>query len=385
MKKASILFIPGTPHASKYYRLMLPAQKLSELGYTVNETFFSTVDPITLLAKDSAGNIVDLKKAEVIVFQMVWFEALIKVIKKVKALGIKTFMDVDDHYGALPANNPAFRSFHPKTMLMKNKEGNKEFRQVPQKFKLTHTRHGTHYVRERDNEEKINFAIDNLYQAMQLVDFVQVSTPELADYYQAFNKNILVLPNYIDMDYYQIKKPKNSIVSLGWYGTMTHADDLAIINGLIPDNCKLIIIGAENMVKGENLFTSVKNLELRPPFGEIFNLADAIKDIDIGLCPLVDNQFNRGKSELKAMEFNAMGIPVVASDVAPYSRYVSHGENGFLIKGNKTKFWIRYINQLINDGGLRNEMSLKAKQKAETKDISKNIHLWEEVYNGSIQ
>jgi glycosyltransferase involved in cell wall biosynthesis len=51
-------------------------------------------------------------------------------------------------------------------------------------------------------------------------------------------------------------------------------------------------------------------------------------DFDIGLSPLRDTQFARSKSPLKALEYGALGIPVVAANVEPYASFVRHGETG---------------------------------------------------------
>jgi glycosyltransferase involved in cell wall biosynthesis len=372
--------------------MSLPAQQLKKAGYTVAEVFFTTVDPNNLIAKTAEGKTVNLKKADIIIFQIVMYEALVDIIRRVKALGIRTFMDIDDNYYALPADNPAFNSTQPFTTLMKDKDDKDKlvFMKQPQMFKETYTRYGKRYVRDRKATPRVNFTLEHLEESMKLVDVLQVSTPQLRDVYQKFNKNTIVLPNCLDMSLYdkvrqerykeQENRLESTLVNVGWFGTKTHAADLQILDGLIPDNCKFTLIGVENLVENEHLFRGVKNLELKPAFGAVTNLPEAIKYIDIGVCPLVDNQFNRGKSELKAMEFNAMGIPVIASAVAPYERYITRGCNGFLIDKNKTKFWIRALKGLIEDTEFREVMGKAGLEVAQETAIEKNIYLWKEAY-----
>ena len=380
MKK--VLFIPATTHASNYYRMTQPSNLLRKLGYDIDSAFFNTVDPRDLSAMSTyTNNKINLKDYDITTFQMVWHQALNSVINQLNDLGKFTCMEVDDNYDCLPANNPAFYSFYKRGMLIQDDEGNRAIRVQQQQFRPTHTSKGRTYVRVKKLEPVINPALDNLKYAMRHVKMLQVSTPELKETYLRYNDNITVLENCVDISLYNgITKKENNIPVVGWYGTKTHADDLRILDGMIPDNCKLVLIGVDDLVEKEKLFRGVKNLELLPPFGSIEKLPEAIKDIDIGLCPLEFNQFNEGKSELKAIEFNAGSIPVIATDIAPYRRYVVHGENGFLVSKNKTKFWIRYLNQLINDKGLREQMSKEAKRHAQTRDINKTIERWIETY-----
>ena len=70
--------------------------------------------------------------------------------------------------------------------------------------------------------------------------------------------------------------------------------------------------------------------------------------IDIGLYPLPNNLWVYGKSGLKALQFMALGIPVVATKIATNLKIIKHNYDGFLVK-NSTKEWIRYISILIKN------------------------------------
>lgn len=101
-------------------------------------------------------------------------------------------------------------------------------------------------------------------------------------------------------------------------------------------------------------------------------------DFDIGIAPVRDTAFGRSKSYLKALEFNARGIPVVASDVQPYREYIQHGVNGFLAKNEKE--WSTYLRLLAGDPGLRESMGRNGKQIASQHTYERNWKLWERVY-----
>jgi glycosyltransferase involved in cell wall biosynthesis len=379
-----VLFIQGAKHASGYYRMGQACQLLQKMNYIIDILFFDTIDPVTLKASKSILSpnspglthiTLDLTKADTVVFQMIWHDALNTTIKKLKNLGITTAMEVDDDYLNLPASNPSFHAFHPKCNLVKNKDGKLVFNLQQQKYKKSFNR----YVRDRKSEEKTNFALDNLKKAMSLVDFLQVSTPELSQLYSKYNDHIVVLENCIENELYDsVPKVKNTKPVIGWFGTKTHSEDLRIVDGCIPDNAKLLIAGFPD-IKDTTLFKYHEDIEFVPPY-ELKDLPQIVKQCDIGIIPLVECKFNDGKSDLKGLEFAAGSIPTVASDVAPYRRWIRHGENGYLAKGNKSKFWIRYLNELVNNQELREKMGKEAKIDAENRDIKSYIHKWVEVY-----
>jgi glycosyltransferase involved in cell wall biosynthesis len=101
-------------------------------------------------------------------------------------------------------------------------------------------------------------------------------------------------------------------------------------------------------------------------------------DWQIGIAPLANTQFNRCKSALKALEYAARGIVVVASDVEPYRRFVRHGETGFLVsRGHE---WAEALDALVRDDELRAKMAAAARAHAAEWIINQHIHLWEAAY-----
>jgi glycosyltransferase involved in cell wall biosynthesis len=85
---------------------------------------------------------------------------------------------------------------------------------------------------------------------------------------------------------------------------------------------------------------------------------------DIGICPLIDDEFNRNKSHIKWMEYATYKIPSVASKTYPYFadiqdlKTIQHGKTGFLAKD--TKEWVKYLSVLIENEELREEIGINA-------------------------
>ena len=102
-------------------------------------------------------------------------------------------------------------------------------------------------------------------------------------------------------------------------------------------------------------------------------------DWDIGIIPLVNTDFNKCKSELKYIEFSALGVPVVASDVNVYNESIENGVTGFLV--NDEDEWVDRLSLLIEDPVLRNGIVNNARE-----DILNNYSLqsradqWDEIF-----
>ncbi len=100
---------------------------------------------------------------------------------------------------------------------------------------------------------------------------------------------------------------------------------------------------------------------------------------DIGIIPLVNTEFNKCKSELKYIEFTALGVPIVASDVDAYKDTIEEGVTGFL--ANNEDEWVNKLSMLIEDPKLRNGILNNARE-----DILKNYNLksrakqWDESF-----
>jgi len=357
-----VLFVVGSSWASGYYRMTQAANLLAQSGFHAEVIYFSSIAPMDLTGSRYALNrtdgleIVDLTKFDTVVFQIVTFPELLYVIHSLKAKGIKTSMEIDDDYFALPASNPSFLSFHPRVKTI--------YRGGKFKSRISNT--------------KINFKLDTLRKACKEVDTIQVSTPELKEVYSSLSNNVVVLENCVENLLYDVtEKRKNKAPVLGWFGTRTHQEDLKLILGSFPKSTSLLIAGypeARNLI-----FKDYPNVEVIPPY-DVSKVPEIVAKCDVGIVPLTECRFNDGKSDLKGVEFGAGCVPVIASDGAPYRRWIRHGENGFLVKHNKFKLWQRYIKQLLEDSKLRSKLGVEAKKDAIKRDIASHIDKWITTY-----
>lgn len=97
-----------------------------------------------------------------------------------------------------------------------------------------------------------------------------------------------------------------------------------------------------------------------------------IKSLDIGIMPLTDTPWARGKSGYKLIQYMACGLPVIASPVGVNAEIVEHGVNGFLVSNEKE--WADALTTLLADPDLRSNMGQAGRRKVENHF---SLQVWE--------
>lgn len=218
--------------------------------------------------------------------------------------------------------------------------------------------------------EKKSLAYSHIDKIIQQSDSVTVGSHYLFEYSNKLNKNTFLLPTPVDTQLFHPKKRKhkeNDYTTIGWLGAGTELQlpylrilkrPLKILSQKYDVKFK-IVSALSKKVRNE-----FKNLGLEVDFGldhwvPLEKIPDLIADFDIGVMPLTDDPFSRGKCAMKALEYMAMEIPVVASDVGENKYAIKEGYNGFLASNEKE--WIEKLEALILDRNLRKEMGKKGR------------------------
>lgn len=196
-------------------------------------------------------------------------------------------------------------------------------------------------------------------------DAVIVSTDYLREVYLEFNDNIHVVHNAIDFHVWdRVKRRARNGLIIGWAGAMNHDEDVRILKPVIEEIHKRhpkaifqLVHGAPpDMRELPGVRYSGKSVEI-----DKYPKFLASYDFDIGLAPLVDNAFNRSKSNLRWLEYSALGWPTVASKVGHFAESITHGQDGFLC--NTAQEWVDCIEALIANRNLRYSIGQEARRK----------------------
>lgn len=213
--------------------------------------------------------------------------------------------------------------------------------------------------------------------AVSYAHLVTVSTVPLAERVSRFNSNVVVLPNRIQAALLDVERPRRDRVTVGWAGGDSHLRDIALVANQLrrffeqnPD--------VDHHQIGTDYRTALRLPGRHTPWTrDVWQYYRSV-DFDIGLAPLIDSVFNRSKSNIKALEYAALGIPVIASDVEPYRDFVIDGETGFLVRNEW--MWKRRLFELVHDEAMRTEMGTRAKQEAAKWTIEEGYQTWLEAY-----
>jgi glycosyltransferase involved in cell wall biosynthesis len=177
----------------------------------------------------------------------------------------------------------------------------------------------------------------------------------LAEKAADMNKNVVIIPTTLDTEIH-VPKPElrnQSEIIIGWSGsisTIRHFEMLLPVLKKLKDKykekLKIKIIGQK---KYENSSLQAECVE----WSESTEVNE-LNRFDIGIMPLPDDEWARGKCGLKGLSYMACGIPAVMSDVGVNAQIIENGVNGFLAKNENE--WMDILTKLIEDSGLRKKI-----------------------------
>ncbi len=172
----------------------------------------------------------------------------------------------------------------------------------------------------------------------------------LADYARQFNGNVNIIPTTIDLENYHnlLTDYSHSPIVIGWTGTHT---TMRYLDEIIP-------VLQELEKKYDFIFQVISNqapkFDLKSLRFVKWNKETEIKDlasIQIGVMPLTEDKWSEGKCGFKALQYMALGIPVVISPVGVNTKIVQDGENGYLVTNPEE--WKQRLIALLEDKNLR--------------------------------
>jgi glycosyltransferase involved in cell wall biosynthesis len=295
-----------------WYRIVQPLMAAYKKGVEISSTKFTGTNEVATIGEtQSGGPYIDdptlmkiCKNADVIWTTLIYdYDEIVKVLDLRKWSGAKLIVDLDDDIYHVSHNNPM--------------------------------------------KKYADKASKNMVMFLSMVDGVTVSVPKLKREYEIINPNIYVNPNGQNLDTWpkKVHKPHKGI-RIGYRGASGHQADVALIEPAIKALSKdydvtLVTMGVENKIKSEH-HPWVNCMDFQEEFAKL--------DIDIGIVPLIDDEYNKCKSNIAVQEFGALKIPVIASPVENQKDMP-----GVLYAKNNSE-WYDQIEKLIKNKKLRKQM-----------------------------
>jgi glycosyltransferase involved in cell wall biosynthesis len=226
---------------------------------------------------------------------------------------------------------------------------------------------------------------DTFMASFKKSDMVTCTTPILQETFKKINQNVAVLPNLIDFDLFPKVEYVKRQPRILWQGGNSHYEDLiSIVRPLHKivekHDVKFIYFGDMHLSNVFNKFPKDK-IEFHHWIPQnVYPYKLATLNADIGLCPVVDNIFNRNKSAIKWFEYSVMNIATIASDLAPYSPVMTNEKDGLLVKDEQG--WFDAMERLIIDAEKRKELAKNAYDAVyNDHNADKKANLWSKAYD----
>lgn len=202
----------------------------------------------------------------------------------------------------------------------------------------------------------------------------------LADYANEFNSNVVIVPTTIDTDFYQpiMEKRNTDKITIGWSGSITTIQHFEYAESVLKEIVKKYGDKIQIKVIGDENYTN-KNLPLESlPWKESTEIKD-LSSFDIGIMPLPDDEWAKGKCGLKGLQYMALEIPTIMSPVGVNVEIIQNGENGYL--ASKEAEWIEKLSLLIENPNLRKSIGKKGRETVEKKySVNANEKLYLEQF-----
>lgn len=196
---------------------------------------------------------------------------------------------------------------------------------------------------------------------IRLADMVFAGNAYLANYARHINKNVHIVPTTIDTDKHlpDHKTRNKETLVIGWSGSITTIkhfeyalEFLHKIKQQFGDRVQFKVMGDETYVNEELGINGIK--------WSAATEVDVLNTFDIGIMPLPDDEWAKGKCGLKGLSYMALEIPTVMSPVGVNTEIIQHGENGFL--ASTTDEWVDCISRLLESKELRENMGRAARK-----------------------
>lgn len=171
------------------------------------------------------------------------------------------------------------------------------------------------------------------------------------------------LPTVIDLERYPSPFPRmaGDVVTIGWIGSPATADYLRAVVPVLErlgqrHRLRCLAIGARA--------DQVAGTPFEPVAWSEDTEVEQLRKFDIGIMPLPDAPWERGKCGYKLIQYMACGLPMVASPVGANRAIVADGGNGFLADTDAQ--WFDALERLIVDAGLRTRIGAEGRRTVET-------------------
>jgi glycosyltransferase involved in cell wall biosynthesis len=213
--------------------------------------------------------------------------------------------------------------------------------------------------------------------AIEKSSLVFAGNEYLAEYCHRINSNTAIIPTTIDTDVFKPVTQLNRSFNIGWIGTKSNFDYLELIKKPVLEflqktkDTKLIIVSSDR--PGTFHFDD-ERIIFKQWSSEKEN--ELINEFSIGLMPLPDNSWTKGKCSFKMLQYMACGVPAIVSPVGHNNQILEQSKTG--IAAAHEQDWLNAMNDLKNDPDFYSHHAVRGRPFVEEKY---SVHKWSVIIN----
>jgi glycosyltransferase involved in cell wall biosynthesis len=197
----------------------------------------------------------------------------------------------------------------------------------------------------------------------------------LAGWARAHSPNVSIIPTCVDTDRFAPvgARPASGAVTIGWSGSPSTIEHLRTLLPVLERVKRVYGDRVRIRVMGDPAFEHPPLGITGEPWSPQAEL-ELLHEMDIGVMPLPDDEWTRGKCGLKGLVSMAVGAATVMSPVGVNAEIVRHGENGFLAASDED--WYELLSRLIEDASLRRRLGAAGRDTVEERY---SVRRWEQA------
>ncbi|MBI2374140.1 MAG: glycosyltransferase family 4 protein [Deltaproteobacteria bacterium] len=193
-------------------------------------------------------------------------------------------------------------------------------------------------------------------------DKVIAVNPFLVSWAREVNEHTILVPTTIDPAYHRRPddRPDNPVPVIGWTGThstIRYLDMLRPVLERLGTRARFELVVICDRDPGYSTIPGYRFV----PWREASEIAD-LSRLDVGLMPVLDEPWARGKVGFKAIQYSALSIPPVVSDVGSGREVVEDGVTGLVVPNHEAA-WLEALEKLVVDRALRERLGAAARER----------------------
>ncbi|PZR40098.1 MAG: group 1 glycosyl transferase [Azospira oryzae] len=187
----------------------------------------------------------------------------------------------------------------------------------------------------------------------------------LSDFASQFTAHAVIIPTTIDTEHHKLAFDEQSApdkkITIGWTGSHSTLKYLMNLNTVLKEIERMFAQVRFLVIADQCPVLDLKRLEFRE--WKRSTEVEDLSEIDIGIMPLPDDEWSKGKCGFKLLQYMALNIPAIAAPVGVNTKIIKQGENGFLC--SSVEEWTSSIEHLIHHHELRLTMGQAGRSSVE--------------------